>query len=102
MFRRVEEEGWPVKRAAQARGISARTAYEWLGRHRRGGERRLHDRSSAPHPYPRRTPEPRVCEIERLRRQRMTGPAIAQALGMARSTVGAVLRWLGLPTGLFR
>ena len=35
-------------------------------------------------------------EIERLRRERMTGPAIAQALGMARSTVGAVLRRLGL------
>jgi transposase InsO family protein len=35
-------------------------------------------------------------QIERLRRQRMTGPAIARALGMARSTVGAVLRRLGL------
>jgi transposase InsO family protein len=37
-----------------------------------------------------------VAEIETLRRQRMTGPAIAQALGLARSTVGAVLRRLGL------
>ena len=35
-------------------------------------------------------------QIEQLRRQRMTGPAIAAALGMARSTVGAVLRRLGL------
>jgi transposase InsO family protein len=34
--------------------------------------------------------------IEQLRRQRMTGPAIALALGMARSTVGAILRRLGL------
>jgi transposase InsO family protein len=39
---------------------------------------------------------PRIAEIERLRRQRLTGPAIAKALGMARSTVGAVLRRLGL------
>jgi transposase InsO family protein len=37
-----------------------------------------------------------VAEIERLRRQRMTGPKIARALGMAISTVGAVLRRLGL------
>jgi transposase InsO family protein len=96
MIRRVEEEGWPVKRAAQASGVSTRTAYEWLGRHRRGGERRLHDRSSAPRRCPRRTPDPQVREIERLRRERMTGPAIAQALGMAPSTVGAVLRRLGL------
>ena len=34
--------------------------------------------------------------IEQLRHQRMTGPAIALALGMARSTVGAILRRLGL------
>ena len=37
-----------------------------------------------------------MAEIERLRRERMSGPAIAQALGMAVSTVGAVLRRLGL------
>jgi len=37
-----------------------------------------------------------VAQIEQLRRQRMTGPEIARALGMARSTVGAVLRRLGL------
>jgi transposase InsO family protein len=37
-----------------------------------------------------------VAQIERLRRRRMTGPAIARALGMARSTVGAILRRLGL------
>jgi transposase InsO family protein len=37
-----------------------------------------------------------VAEIEQLRRMRMTGPAIARALGMARSTVGLVLRRLGL------
>jgi len=37
-----------------------------------------------------------VAEIEQLRRQRMTGPVIARTLGMPRSTVGAVLRRLGL------
>jgi transposase InsO family protein len=90
------EAGWPVKRAAEAAGVSARTAYRWLERHRQGGERRLHDRSSAPRRCPWKLAEVRVKEIERLRRQRMTGPAIARALGMARSTVGLVLRRLGL------
>jgi transposase InsO family protein len=96
MISRIEDEGWPVSRAAVASGVSARTAYRWLGRHRLGGERRLYDRSSAPRRCPRRVSEQRVAEIELLRRQRMTGPAIARALSMARSTVGLVLRRLGL------
>jgi transposase InsO family protein len=37
-----------------------------------------------------------MAEIEALRRQRMSGPQIARALGMARSTVGLLLRRLGL------
>jgi transposase InsO family protein len=38
----------------------------------------------------------RIAEIERLRRQRMSGLAIARELRMPRATVGAVLRRLGL------
>ena len=96
MVSRIQDEGWPVRRAAEASGVSVRTAYRWLGRHRLGGERRLHDRSSAPRRCPRRTSPQRVAQIEQLRRSRMTGPAIARLLGMARSTVGLVLRRLGL------
>jgi len=95
LARRVSQ-GWTTKAAAEAAGVSVRTARKWIERHRRGGERRHHDRSSAPRRCPRRTPQPQVRQIEQLRRQRMTGPAIAAALGMARSTVGAVLRRLGL------
>jgi transposase InsO family protein len=90
------EQGWPAKAAAEAAGVSKVTAHKWRRRHRLGGERRHHDRSSAPRRCPRKTAEPRVAEIEQLRRQRMSGPKIAQALGMAVSTVGAVLRRLGL------
>ena len=90
------EQGWSVRAAAQAAGGSTVTAHKWRRRHRLGGERRHHDRSSAPRRCPRRTPDLRVAEIEQLRRQRMSGPAIARALGMAVSTVGAVLRRLGL------
>lgn len=96
MISRIEDEGWTVARAAQAAGLSRRTASKWLGRQRSGGERRLHDRSSAPLRCPRKTPADLIGQVEALRRQRMTGPAIARALGMACSTVGLILRRLGL------
>jgi transposase InsO family protein len=95
LARRVSQ-GWTVRAAAEAAGVSVRTARKWIDRHRRGGERRHHDRSSAPRRCPRRTSPQQVAQVEQLRRQRMTGPAIARALGMARSTVGLVLRRLGL------
>ena len=95
LARRVSQ-GWTAQAAAEAAGVSLRTARKWIGRHRRGGERRHHDRSSAPRRCPRRVPAESVVRIEALRRQRMTGPAIAARLGMARSTVGLVLRRLGL------
>jgi transposase InsO family protein len=96
MVRRIEQEGWKVAAAAEAAGLSVRRAYHWLARYRGGGERMLDDRSSAPARYPGRVPAERIAEIERLRRQRMSGPAIAQLLGMPRSTVGNLLRRLGL------
>jgi len=89
------EVGWPVWRAAAAAGVSVRTAYRWLGRYR-SGDRRLEDRSSSPRHCPRRLAPEAVVAIESLRRQRHSGPAIARVLGMARSTVGLVLRRLGL------
>lgn len=72
------EAGWTTRSAAEAAGVSVRTARKWLSR------------------CPRRTDPRRVDEIEALRRQRMTGPQIARRLGMARSTVGLILRRLGL------
>ena len=87
--------GWSVRRAASAAGVSERTAYRWLGRYR-SGDRELADRSSAPGRCPHRLSREQVAAVERLRRQRQTGPAIARALGMARSTVGLILRRLGL------
>jgi transposase len=73
-----------------------RTAYRWLARWRREGAAGLVDRSSAPHSIPRRTPADRVQAIEALRRSRMTAAEIAEVLGMALSTVSAVLKRIGL------
>ncbi len=90
------EEGSKVADAAAAAGLSERRAYEWLKRYRAGGEIALHDRSSTPARYREQPNRKRDGEIERLRRQRLTGARIADQLGLSRSTVGAVLRRLGL------
>jgi len=89
------DQGWSVARAAEACGVSVRTGYRWLGRYR-AGDRRLGDRSSAPRRCPHQLVAAQIERITQLRRQRLTGPAIALALGLARSTVGLVLRRLGL------
>jgi len=95
LVRRVLEEHQPVAAVAAAFGVSETTVYKWLRRWRTGGDGALRDRSSAP---VRRhaTSAARVAEIERLRRRRMTAPRIAFLLGMPVSTVGAVLRRIGL------
>jgi transposase len=74
MVRRIEEEGWTVVVAAAAAGLSVRRAHEWLRRYRAGGELLLHDRSSAPGRCRTPVPAERVAEVERLRRNRLTGP----------------------------
>ena len=96
MVQRVRAAGWRVADAAAAAGVSQRTAYTWLARYRDGGEPALHDRSSAPARSPSQLPEGVVATIERLRRQRWSGPRIARALSRPGSTVGSVLRRLGL------
>ena len=96
MVRRVTEQGWSLTEAAEAAGVSERTASKWTARYRAEGEVGLWDRSSAPHSVPGRTPEERLEAIAALRRVRMTGPEIAECLAMAPSTVSAVLLRIGL------
>jgi transposase InsO family protein len=96
LVQRVRRQGWRVAEAASAAGVSKRTAYKWLARYRAGGEPALRDRGSTPARSPRRTPPEIVAMIERLRRERLSGPRIARRVGLPVSTVGAVLRRLGL------
>src|SRR4051812_1789395 len=96
MVRRVTEQRWSLTEAAEAAGVSERTCSKWVGRYRQEGEPGLRDRSSEPRSVPHRTPEDRVEAIAALRRVRMTGPEIAECLGMALSTVSVVLRRIGL------
>jgi transposase InsO family protein len=96
MVVRVLEHGWSLTKAAEAAEVSERTCSKWVARYRAEGEAGLRDRSSAPHAIPHRTAADRVEAIEVLRRLRMTGAEIAECLGMALSTVSAVLKRIGL------
>src|SRR3954470_5983374 len=96
MVLRVIEQGWSLATAAEAAGVSDRTCSKWVARYRRQGLAGLLDRSSAPHTVPHRTPEELVSAIAALRRLRMTAAEIALCLGMALSTVSAVLARIGL------
>ena len=45
---RVLVEGWTLRAAAEAAGVSVRCARKWVSRYRLDGEQGLLDRSSAP------------------------------------------------------
>jgi len=92
----VTEEGLTLTEAAEAAGVSVRTAGKWVRRYRAEGEAGLLDRSSAPRRVHNVTSAETVEAIAALRRVRMTGPEIAEILEMATSTVSAVLRRIGL------
>jgi transposase InsO family protein/transposase-like protein len=96
IVRRVIEEGWTVRRAAQAAGVSERTASKWVARWRSDGLSGLIDHSSEPVVVANRTPDERVSAIAALRRLRMTGSEIAECLQMAPSTVSGILTRIGL------
>jgi transposase InsO family protein len=76
--------------------VSDRTCSKWVKRYRAVGVAGLRDRSSAPRSVPNRTAADRVEVIVMLRRLRMTGAEVAECLGMAVSTVSAVLTRVGL------
>lgn len=83
--------GVSVTRASVLVGCSRQTASKWVNRDRRG--ELLTDRSSRPHRSPRRTPARLEAAILDERERLAAGPhVIGWALGMAASTVHAVLR----------
>lgn len=96
LVRRVLHHGWTRAEAADAAGVSLRTVDKWLGRFRARGLEGLLDRSSAPRRSPNRTRDPLVRRIRQLRIRRWTAERIARAIGMALSTVSAVLKRIGL------
>jgi transposase InsO family protein len=96
LCQRVLVEGWSLAQAAEAAGVSERTAAKWVARYRAEGEAGLFDRSSAPATVANRTAEERVELIAALRRLRMTAAEIAGVLAMPLSTVSGILTRVGL------
>jgi transposase InsO family protein len=83
--------GLTITAAALVVGCSRQTASKWVNRRRRGES--LGDRSSRPHRSPRRTSEAVEQAILGARAELREGPhVIGWALGLAASTVHAVLR----------
>ena len=87
------EQGWSVRAAAEAIGISERRGWTWLARHR--AEEGLNDRSSRPRQVQRISAEER-SEILRLRRQLWTCRRIAGQTARSLSTVARVVQKAGL------
>ena len=96
LVRRVRRQGWTVRAAAEAAGLSVRRAYHWLAQERKRGEAGLMDRSSRPHRLPRATKAEKVEQVLQLRRQRRPGAEIAERVGLPVSTVGRLLRRHGM------
>jgi transposase len=96
LVRRVLIERQTPKAAATAFGVCVKTVRKWVERFLAEGEAGLMDRSSRPHRLRQPTLQAVVEEIERLRRQRLTGKQIAAASAVSPATVSRVLRRLGL------
>lgn len=85
-----------VMLAAQAAGISERSARKWLQRFAEQGLAGLYDRSSRPQRTRTSCDASLRQRIEQLRRTRMPMRAIARIVGRSAATVSRVLARLGL------
>ena len=93
LFRRVSEQGYSVRAASEAAGMSDRRCREWIRRAER--EEPLTDRSSRPHSTNAITPETRARIVE-LRGERRTMRQVARLAGVGLSTVARVCKAEGL------
>ena len=88
--------GQTPKAVSEAVGVCRRTVKKWVDRFKAEGLAGLQDRSSRPEHLRQPTPQATVDQIEALRRQRLTGQAIAAETGVSPATVSRVLKRLGL------
>jgi transposase InsO family protein len=97
LCRRIEGEGWRVREAASAAGISRQTASKWLRRWRAEGRGGLADRSSRPRRIALRVVGAALRRVVLLRLTKRRGPAwIAWHAQLAPATVYRTLRRHGL------
>ena len=93
LVKRVCEQGWSVREASEAVGMSDRRGREWIRRSLAGEP--MTDRSSRPHR--RRSVDQQTRDrVIKLRREWRTMRQIAQAVGVSQSTVSRICRSVGL------
>ena len=90
------QNGHSVSEVVEMLGVADKTVRKWRDRHLTEGPAGLQDRSSRPHRLHRPTAQAVVDRIEALRRQRLTGQAIAAETGVSPATVSRILKRLGL------
>lgn len=93
LFKRVSEQGWSVRAASEAVGMSDRRGREWFRRGSSGEP--LADRSSRPRTT-RTISATKRRQIVELRRQWLTVRQIARVVGVGASTAARVCRAAGL------
>jgi len=96
LVRRIIDHGLRPAEAAQAMGVSTRTAYKWLRRYLEEGGAGLINRPSRPRRCLHATSEKVTRRVIKLRRQRQTYRQIAQAVSVSQSTVARILTRAGL------
>jgi transposase InsO family protein len=96
LVRRMLDGGLRPEEAAQASGVSVRTAYKWLRRFREEGAAGLLDRSSRPKSCPHALPAAIQAQVIEQRRSRQTYRQISQQSGIGQSTIARWLRRAGL------
>ncbi|WP_153117296.1 IS481 family transposase [Rhodocyclus tenuis] len=93
---RILDDGLRPEEAAQACGVSVRTAYKWLRRFREEGEAGLNDRSSRPKSCPHALPAAVHVQVIAQRRSRQTYRQMSQQCGIGQSTIARWLQRAGL------
>jgi transposase len=89
---RLAADGYAPAAIAEAVGVSLKTVRKWIARFAAEGVAGLVDRSSRPHRLHRPTPAGQVAQVVALRRQRLSGQAIARQVGVSPATVSRILR----------
>jgi transposase InsO family protein len=89
---RMAADGRKPAEIAVCVGVSLRTVHKWIARFAAEGVAGLADRSSRPHRLHRPTPDDEVEQILTLRRQKLSGKAIAKQAGVSPATVSRILR----------
>jgi len=96
MVRAILEGGQTPQAAARAAGVCPRTARKWVARFTTEGRAGLADRSSRPQRLRQPTSPAVVEEVIALRRRRLPGQHIANAVGLSPATVSRILKRAGL------